>query len=199
MVRMKYSDEMRAFIAENTKGLTIKESTDLFNLEFGTTIKASQMAGYRKNNGIKSGLSGRFEKGSIPQNKGKKMSREQYEKRQATMFQKGRIPHNHKEIGYERVDDEGYILIKVAEPNIFKHKHRLVWEKHHGPIPKDSLIIFLDGNKENVEIENLHMITKSLNSVMNNKGLRSDDKELTEVGIAIGKLMQATKKAKKGA
>jgi hypothetical protein len=32
--------------------------------------------------------------------------------------------------------------VKVAEPNVFKLKHRIVWEKANGPIPENHVIAF---------------------------------------------------------
>lgn len=77
-----------------------------------------------------------------------------------TTFKKGNIPANKVEIGHERKDVDGYWLVKVAEPNVFKHKHRVLWEQHYGPIPKGSVVSFIDGNPDNICIENLRMETK---------------------------------------
>ena len=43
----------------------------------------------------------------------------------------------------------------MAEPRTFKAKHRILWEQHHGPIPKGVNIVFIDGNTDNIVIENL--------------------------------------------
>ncbi len=77
-----------------------------------------------------------------------------------TTFKKGHVPANKVGIGHERKDIDGYWLVKVAEPNVFKHKHRVLWEKHYGPIPKGSVVSFIDGNPDNICIENLRIETK---------------------------------------
>lgn len=77
-----------------------------------------------------------------------------------TTFKKGHVPANKVELGHERKDKDGYWLVKVAEPNVFKHKHRVLWEKHYGPIPKGLVVSFIDGNPDNVCIGNLCIETK---------------------------------------
>lgn len=107
----------------------------------------------------------RFSKGHTPANKGMKqeeyMSVEKIQRTQRTRFQRGHVPGNHKHIGYERIDKNGYLLIKTEEPNIFKLKHRLIWEQQYGPIPKGCNIQFKDGNPRNLSIDNLYLISKS--------------------------------------
>lgn len=38
----------------------------------------------------------------------------------------------------------------------WKLKHHIIWEKHHGPIPPGCKVIFLDGDRNNFNIENLY-------------------------------------------
>lgn len=106
-----------------------------------------------------------FRKGHTPMNKGRKqeeyMSAGQIEKIKTTQFKKGHIPVNHKPVGHERITKNGYIEVKTAEPNVFKQKHRLVWEKHYGKIPRGYNIQFRDGDKRNVNIDNLYMISRA--------------------------------------
>ena len=47
----------------------------------------------------------------------------------------------------------------MAEPRTFKAKHRLLWEQHYGPIPEGVNIVFIDGNPDNITIENLRAET----------------------------------------
>jgi len=105
-----------------------------------------------------------IKKGNIPVNKGKRqdeyMSEQSIEKTKATRFTKCHIPVNHKPVGYERVDTDGYIYVKIAEPNVFKLKHRVVWERHNGEIEKGYNIQFRDGNRQNCSIDNLYIISR---------------------------------------
>lgn len=106
-----------------------------------------------------------FKKGNVPASKGKKwdeyLSKEKQERSRQTTFKKGHRPHNTKPVGYESKNSDGYWVVKVAEPNVFKMKHRVLWEQHNGPIPEGTFITFIDGNPDNVTIENLTAVTKS--------------------------------------
>lgn len=108
---------------------------------------------------------GFFPKGHKPANKGIKqteyMSEAQIEKTKRTRFKKGHVPKNHKPVGYERINRDGYIEVKTAEPNVFVPKHRLLWIEHNGEIPSGYNIQFRDGNKLNVCIDNLYMISRA--------------------------------------
>lgn len=103
----------------------------------------------------------RFRKGATPANKGKKMSSELYAKCAPTMFKKGRPSLNRRPVGSERVNVDGYIEMKIQEPNKWALKHRFVWEHFHGPIPEGHNIQFKDGNKENCSLDNLYLISRA--------------------------------------
>ena len=66
-----------------------------------------------------------------------------------------------------------------------------MWEEHYGPIPDGMNVVFLDGNRRNCSIENLTLVSKQENAVMNKKGLRSEDPEATRAGITTAKLTLA--------
>lgn len=123
----------------------------------------------------------RFQKGQIPANKGKKMPSEVYERCAPTMFKKGNKPANHKPVGSERVNIYGYIEIKVAEPNKWKLKHRLLWEEAHGPIPPGHIVSFRNGNGQDVRLENLRLISRAEQLKNENSLTARYPEELVEV------------------
>ena len=123
----------------------------------------------------------RFKKGSIPPNKGKKMSPEVYEKVKETMFKKGKSPVNHREVGSERINVDGYIEIKVAEPNRWRLKHRLIWEQHNGIIPEGCNVQFKNHNTLDCRIDNLYLISKSEQMRNENSLMARYPKELRDV------------------
>lgn len=198
----KYPHGMEDYIRSISKGKGAGEIAKEVSEHFGIEFSVPQCRAYKKNHGITSGLDGRFKKGGEPANKGKKMSPKLYEKCKATMFQKGHIPANHMEVGECTHTTDGYLIRKVREHGTqrerFEFVHRAVWEEHYGPIPEGKMVSFLDGNKDNCEIENLILIDNQENLELNRSGLRFSDAELTKAGVAVAK-MKITVKRKKGA
>nr|DAS38679.1 MAG TPA: homing endonuclease [Caudoviricetes sp.] len=195
MYGMKYTDEMKQFILDNYKGRYNQELADLFNQKFNTNITSRMIKSYKANNKLNSGLTGKFRKGQTPHNKGKKMPKEVYEKVKHTMFAKGNVPPNHRPVGSERISKDGYIEVKVAEPNKWRLKQRVVYEEAKGKIPEGCTIIFLDGNKRNFDIDNLRCITRSELLYLNCNGLNNSN-EITETGILMARLDRAKNKKK---
>ena len=181
-----FTSEIRVFIRANNEGKTAVQMTELLNSTFGTKYTTGQIKAVRSRMRIKSGLSGHFEKGHVPANKGRKgVCAKGCEK---SWFKKGIIPHNQMSVGSEAVTTDGYLKVKIAEPNVWRFKHIMEWETHFGKVPSGCMISFRDGNKRNCSIENLMCISKLENSVLNRMGLRSSDVELTESGLALAKL-----------
>lgn len=186
---------MKQFILDNYKGRYNQELADLFNQKFNTNVTSRTIKSYKANNKLNSGLSGKFRKGQAPHNKGKKMPKEVYEKVKHTMFAKGNVPPNHRPVGSERISKDGYIEVKVAEPNKWRLKQRVVYEEAKGKIPEGCTIILLDGNKRNFDIDNLRCITRSELLYLNCNGLNNSN-EITETGILMARLDRTKNKKK---
>ena len=190
----QFPKEVAEYIYCNYKGTGHKAMADALNDKFGTAYTASQIKGYYGNHKLNSGLSGRFEKGQVPANKGQKMSPEVYEKCKGTMFKKGNIPGNHREVGSERITKDGYIEVKIAEPNKWRLKHLVVWEEVNGPLPEGHAILFLDDNTQNVDISNLRLVTRSELLIMNRQRLKSSNADVTDAAVILAKLIDQTNK-----
>ena len=195
----KFTDKQIDFIRKIAKGKDTKTITELVNNKFRLNLKISQIQSCKSNHNIKSGIDCRFKKGNIPANKGKKgyMSPEQYEKCRKTMFKKGNIPKNHKPVGSERIDKDGYTYIKVSEPNTWKLKHRVLWENNNGPIPEKHRLIFADGDRQNICLDNLILVSYSEAFIMNQKKLFKKDKDLTKTGVTVAKVLDKVNKRKR--
>lgn len=193
---MKYEQEHIDFIKAH-QGASAREMAELFTKYFNIPVSINQMKGVMYRNNISSGKTGRFEKGHKPYNKGKKMSKEQYEKCKATMFEKGNIPKNSREIGSERITKDGYTEIKIADPDVWKLKHRLIYEKYYGEISAGYSVIFGDGDKQNCNIDNLILVSRSELLLMNRNKLIKNDSVLTKVGVNIAKLLGTMNKKKR--
>ena len=106
----------------------------------------------------------RFKKGQEPWSKGKRewqiRSKEAIERCRRTQFKPGQQPHNTRPVGYERIDKDGYILVKVEGERKMVLKHRYVWQQAHGEIPDGYCVSFRDGNRLNCSLENLELISR---------------------------------------
>ena len=68
-------------------------------------------------------------------------------------------------VGYEFLNQEGYRMRKITDINGQGHRnyamvHRLIWEEHHGPIPPDQIVVFINGDKSDIRLDNLELITR---------------------------------------
>lgn len=78
----------------------------------------------------------------------------------ATQFKKGIRPHNYRPVGSERTMD-GYVYLKIADPKTWVPKHYQLWKETHGQYPpKGYVLIFKDGNRLNITIENLKLLSR---------------------------------------
>ena len=168
-MKCKYTEEQLSFLSKN-KLLPRKELTNIFNKKFNTNNNFKQIQGVCKRHDFMTGRTGKFKKGNISFNTGTKGVMKQNK----TSFKKGSIPHNYKEIGSERIcSKDGYIYIKTVESKKWVLKHRFIWEKHNGKIPKGKIIQFKDGNKENLSIANLECISRQENLYLNSNGFKN--------------------------
>lgn len=186
--------EQEEFVRKHAKGLYNQELADLVNKTFGTSFTARQLGTWKTNHGVSSGLTGYFEKGQKPWNKGLKGLNTGGE---AGWFKKGHRPINYKPVGSERVDSkDGYVLVKVQDEGSWQErwrlKHVVMWEKHHGKLPKDHVLVFLNQDKLNITLDNLAMITRSELAIMNKYNLFSTNPEITKAGITLARLMLRT-------
>ena len=191
----KFNADQEEFIKANAKGIGNAELTDMFNKEFGTSFTVKQIENYKSRNGISSGLTGHFPKGHVPVNKGKKMSKELYDKAKATMFKSGHKPANTRPVGTIEKRSDTYWWKKIGEDKVparrnWKQIHRILWEEANGPVPEGHVIIFKDGNTDNLDLDNLMMVTMQERLLMARHGLFVKDyPELTESGAILAKLM----------
>lgn len=151
---------------------------------------ASEHSG-RLRQGHESGVATRFQKGHGSWNKGKPFAAGG--RSTATQFAAGRLPHNHVPIGTEVMATDGYLKIKVAEPNAWEWTHRRNWESARGPIPAGLLLVFKNGDHTNCSVENLELITRS--ELMRRNTIHRYPEELKNTIRQLGKLKRAIEAA----
>ena len=182
------------FIREVTPGRHYHEIVEMFNKKFERQIDAKKLKCTLRNHNISTGLTGRFEKGITPYNKGKKYPGTGNK----TTFRKGATPHNKMKVGEDTITTDGYVKTKIAEPDVWEYKHKLMWKEKNGPIPEGHSVIFADGNRMNLDIDNLLLVSKAELLMLNRKKLISENSELTKTGLNVVKVMNKIHKIKKG-
>lgn len=111
----------------------------------------------------------RFQKGHAPANKGLRRPGYAAGRMRETQFKKGQLSgiaaQRVMPLGATRLID-GYLYRKIAEfKNVpytrnWKLEHYLIWEKVYGPVPKKHALVFKDGDRGHVELDNLELITR---------------------------------------
>lgn len=103
---------------------------------------------------------------------------------------------------HERRNHDGYTIIKIKDSKnkYYKNyvlKSHYIWEQHYGEIPKGYNLIYLDGNKNNCNIDNLVLIKNSELVYINHNMKLSKHKDINETSLLIAKLMGKTKEKAK--
>lgn len=205
----KYPQGMYEYIRDNSWNVSSKEMAERVKELFGYEMTPTCMKQFRQRHHIKSGLTGWYQKGHAPGNKGKKLEEYVGEERaaeikkriSATQFKKGERPMNELPVGTIVVNSYGYKLRKKQMTGTqwerWEFLHLATWIEHNGPIPKGMVVTFKDGNKLNCDISNLMLISKGQSAVMTRKGYRSEDPDITEAGATLAALELEVKKKKK--
>lgn len=205
LLEMHYPEGMYDYIVEHSWGTPSKDLAEQVNELFGTNFNASKMKSFRQRYGIKSGLTGWYQRGHSPGNKGRKQSEycspEALEKSKATQFKKGHRPANELPVGTIKVKHGGYAYRKKqmegGQWERWEPLHRALWEEHNGPIPDGMQVIFKNRDKTDLRIENLMLISQGEKATMSKKGLWSEDPDLTETALNMIRLQQAAIKRRK--
>jgi len=177
----KFAPEHIQFVKENITGNHYKDVADMFCKKFGIELSKNQIIGLVRRNNLHNGI------------KGNKYC---YLNGMKTRIKKGDKPWNNKPLGSEKITF-GIVRIKVADPRVYKAKHVLIWESIHGNVPKNHVVIFADGNRNNFDIDNLLLVKRSELLVMNNRKYITSDPELTKLGKQISGLILSVSKRKK--
>ena len=143
-MRFKYTAEMQDFIRNNAHGKQWDELADLFNAEFGTEKTPRQIQSQAHDIGIRNGLQQKARPGA------------------------GR----YRPVGSTRLDKDGYVVIKIADPCTWRRAQLVEWEKYHEPINiRKEMLLFLDGNRQNYHISNLYKIPRKYIAIFNKNDL----------------------------
>ena len=188
------TDKDAEFIKAHYKGTSAKTMCELLKEETGTTVGKTTMETFYRQNGLKSGLDGRYKKGNKPLYAFKKgfegLTEEQIERIKAHQYKKGNKPWDTKEVGTKvlrtKKNKKQYVWVKLSDSN-WVMEHVLVWEKAYGKLPEDKILIHIDGNNYNNSLDNLMSVTRQELLNVNQEGL-TDDAELNKTIIYRAKI-----------
>lgn len=161
----------RKFTAEQEEWLvahnhmSASEMSKGINDEFSLSTSPDEIKGWRARTKNPRPTPSRFQKGHTPFSKGKKwdeyMSPESQARSRMTTFKKGDTPHNTQPLGSISIM-VGYWVMKVShtgnQHQKWKFLHRLLWEKEKGPIPKGMNVVFRNGDRNDIRMENLMLM-----------------------------------------
>lgn len=116
------------------------------------------------------GKSHRFLPGHVPANKGVKgwdSGGRSHETRFKPGQRQGRANKLYQPIGTERISKDGYLERKINDDMPFQKRwravHILLWEESHGPLPTGYCLIFRNGEKTDIRLDNLELISRADN------------------------------------
>lgn len=153
-------------------------------------------AACRLRRGDNVGKAFRFRPGHKPHNTGKKGWQAGGNARK-TQFRPGhrggKAAALYRPIGAERITKDGYLQRKMNDDmplqRRWKMVHNLIWEEANGPIPKSHIVVFLNGNKQDLRLDNLELISRKEN--MRRNTIHRYPPELKSTIRLAGKLRRA--------
>lgn len=181
---------------------------------YGTPLTAAQIGNRKCKLGVRSGTQGGvFRRGVPPWNKGRTWDElgippESRARCAATQFKAGEVhvaPSRRREVGYERVGKDGYVMVKVRYSEVdgiqrnepghhnenYRFKHHIVYEQAHGPIPDGCNVVFADRDNRNFDPDNLVAVPRGLWAVIRHGGYAYHDRASLEAAMLAARLDRA--------
>lgn len=162
-MRNKYTEEFESFVRENISKYTKEDFLILLENKFKIKVSKNALKCFlRKHN-----IEGRY-----------------------IDYKENMVRSTPKHpIGAERMTKDG-ILIKVAQPNVWRRKSRVMYEKYHDcKLSDDDYILFLNQDRNDFSKENLFKSSNREKCYLHNWGTFSKNPELTKTGILSARLM----------
>lgn len=187
-----FTPEQAEFIRSAYREHPIPALTEAVNQRFGTDFTVQQIRSVTHNQGMKSGRTGRFYAGQtkVPGSGAKMANSGSFKKGSMS----GAAQRNYVPIGSTRISKDGYLERKVTDDHPVPARrwvgeHRLVWEAANGPIPEGHVVVFLDGDKENVALKNLRCVPRGTLGILNKFRLNESSGEMRKAGVLTAELM----------
>ena len=172
-IRHTWTDEQVEYLKSIAEGTPRKDIVDKINEKFDLNLSMQQIRDCMNDRGIRNNIDKKFS------------------------AKDGNRCQQEKPIGTISKWECGYTRIKIGD-NEWEFIQRYVWRKHHGEIPPGHSVIFLDGNTDNYNIENLALVNRNELMKYNSMKLSSDNQELNRVTVNLAKLMTKSKELERG-
>lgn len=170
------TDEMKEWIVrEYPKSGTSDEKAEKFNKAFGTHRDGHSIREMARNLGVALGDEALAE----------------YKQKSADTLIRYNTEVKAKPIGYVGRPSNGYPMVKTENGWISQARHEYL--KSHDEIPSGNVIIFLDGNVQNVDADNLMAIPQKWQAIMTANKFWSEHPMITKSGIVWCELLTALK------
>ena len=172
-IRHTWTNEQIEYLKSIAKGTPRKVIVDKINKKFNLNLSMRQLRDCMNSRGIRNNIDKKFS------------------------AKDGNRCQQEKPIGTVSKWECGYTRIKTGD-NEWEFIQRYVWRKHHGEIPPGHSVIFLDGNTDNYNIENLALVNRNELMKYNSMRLNSDNQELNRVAVNLAKIMTKSKELERG-
>ena len=161
-MRNKYPNEFEDFVRNNISRYTQKDFISLVEKEFNIKMTKSALKNYIRRHNIEG----------------------KYKDFRKSMSRTNEI----YPVGTERNTKDG-IIIKVAQPNVWRKKSRVMYEKYHNcKLKNGDYILFLNQDRTDFSKENLFKSSNREQCYLHNWGTFSKNPELTKTGILSARL-----------
>ena len=202
-LRRRYPNEPTPLVAKALRRTvcSIYARADILGLAKTPEYLASPHA-CRLRRGDNVGAAFRFRKGQAPANKGLRRPGWHAGRMKETQFKKGHVGTRTRAIGDTRLVD-GYVYRKISNiPGVWtrnwKLEHFIVWEAVHGPVPHGYALVFKNGDRPDIRLENIELITRAEN--MRRNSVHNLPKPLKDTIRVLGTLKSTiTKRTKANA
>ena len=161
-MRNKYDKEFENYIRENAHKYTKEELRQLIQDNFNLSLSSDALRRYINRHKLNKTID----------------------------YRKYNARHVYKSpVGTEKITNDG-VFIKVAQPDIWRRKSRVMYEKYHNcKLNDDDYIIFLNQNNNDFSKDNLVKSNRKEIAYLHNKDMFSKKAELTQLGLLTAKLM----------
>lgn len=166
-MRNNYTKEFEDFVRKNISNYTKKDFRLLLQDKFNINISNESLRRYLNRHKIKS---------------------------KYIDYKKHNVRNVYKcPIGTEKTTKDG-VFIKIGQPDIWKRKSRVMYEKYHNCKLKDNeYIVFLNHNNNDFSKKNLAKSSLKEIAYLHNKDMYSSNPKLTNLGLLTAKLMLKAK------